>query len=142
MAKIKGFKAAIDALRGLDEKSQKRILSEIMKKDPKMAERLSKNLVIFDDLLKVNTQGMNKLFQEIAEPTWVLALRGKNKEFVTLLLKPFSKRKVEMIQVALDHLGPQSAAKVEAAQKLILEKTLELEQKGLLIFISGDDPLV
>ncbi len=142
MAKIKGFKAAIEALRGLDEKSQARILSEILKKDPEMAERLRHNLVIFDDLLKVNTQGMHRLFQEIPEPTWVLALRGKKKEFIDALLKPFAKRKVEMFQVALDHLGPQSSAKVEAAQKLILEKALELQQKGLLIFISGDDPLV
>ncbi len=142
MTKIKGFKAAIEALRGLDEKSQERILSEILKKDPEMAGRLRKGLVLFEDLLKVNTQGMHRLFQEIPEPTWVLALRGKNKEFVSSLLKPFTKRKAEMIQLALDHLGPQSAAKVEAAQKLILEKALELQQKGLLIFISGDDPLV
>ena len=142
MAKIKGFKAAIEALRGLDEKSQARILSEILKKDPEMAERLRTNLVIFDDLLKVNTQGMHRLFQEIPEPTLVLALRGKKKDFVETLLKPFAKRKVEMILLALDHLGPQSAAKVEAAQKVILEKALELQQKGLLIFIVGDDPLV
>ena len=142
MTKIKGFKAAIEALRGLDEKSQERILAQILKKDPEMAERLRKNLVIFDDLLKVNTQGMHRLFQEIPEPTLVLALRGKHKDFVSALLKPFAKRKIEMIQLALDHLGSQSAAKVEAAQKIVLDKALELQQKGVLIFINGADPLV
>ena len=142
MAKVKGFKAAIEALRGLDEKSQQRILAAILKKDPVMANKLKANLVLFEDVLKINTQGRFNLFAAVPEPTWVLALRGKDKDFVVALLKPFSKRKAEMIQLALEHLGPQSSAKVEAAQKIILQKALELQQKGQLIFISGDDPLV
>lgn len=142
MGKINGFQAAVEALRGLDSKSQERILTDILKQDPKMAEKLKKSLVLFEDLLKANPQGISKLFQEIKEARWVMALRGKNEEFVDQLLKPLAARKAELIKAALKHLGPQPASKVEAAQKEILEKALELESQGQLIFSRGDDPLV
>jgi flagellar motor switch protein FliG len=140
--KIKGFESAIEALRGLDAASQERILAEIVKKDPAMAERLKKNMVLFDDLLRINPQGLMRLFQEIPDPQWVLALRGKKEDFIQALLKPLAKRRAEIITEAMKHLGPQPMSKVETAQKHIIEKVLQLEAQGLLIFSTGDDPMV
>lgn len=142
MAKIKGFESALEALRALDSQSQERILADILKKDPEMANKLRKNLVVFEDLLKVNPKGLQQLFQAVPDAKWVLALRNKNKEFIDLLLQSLAMRKKDLIVAAIGHLGPQPLSKVEAAQREIVEKALELEAKGLLLFATGGDPLV
>ncbi|MEZ0391969.1 MAG: FliG C-terminal domain-containing protein [Pseudobdellovibrionaceae bacterium] len=142
MGKIKGFESALEALRALDSKSQARILADILKKDPQMAEKLKKNLIVFEDLLSANPQGLSKLFQSVPDPRWVMALRGKNKEFVDSILKILPQRRADLLKAALDHLGPQPLTKVEAAQKEILEKAFELEAQGLILFQRGHDPLV
>ncbi len=142
MSKIDGFQSALEALRALDAKSQERILGDILKSDPKLAERLKQNLVIFSDLLKVNPQGLTKLFSEVPDAKWVMALRGHKPEFVDEMLKTLPTRKADLIKSAIQHLGPQPLSKVEAAQKEVLNKALELESKGELLFARDSDPLV
>ncbi len=142
MSKIDGFKSALEALRALDSKAQERILADIVKKDPEMAEKLKQNLVVFEDLLKANPQGIMKLFSEIPDAKWVLALRGKDENFLNQLMKPLAARKSDLIKAAIAQLGPQSVTRIEATQKEILKKALELESKGQLIFARDSDPLV
>jgi flagellar motor switch protein FliG len=142
MSKIDGFQSALEALRALDVKSQQRILADIFKTDPQMAEKLKKNLILFKDLLKVNPQGLMKLFSEVPDAKWVLALRGHDSQFLEQLMKPLASRKSDLIKAAIAQLGPQSMTRVEAAQREIIEKALELEAKGQLIFAREGDPLV
>ncbi|MGZ5280316.1 MAG: FliG C-terminal domain-containing protein [Pseudobdellovibrionaceae bacterium] len=142
MSKIDGFQSALEALRGLDSKSQERILSDILKKDPDMAKKLKANLVVFEDLLKVNPQGLLRLFTAVPDAKWVLALRGKDQVFLETLMKPLPTRKAELIKAAISHLGPQSMTRIEATQKEIISKALELEAQGKLIFSKDSDPLV
>lgn len=142
MGKIDGFQSALEALRALDIKSQERILGDILKTDPEMAKKLKSNLVLFNDLLKVNPQGLTTLFSEVPDAKWVLALRGHSPEFLDQLMKPLASRKSALIKAAVSQLGPQSMTRVEAAQREIVEKALELEAKGRLVFSRDSDPLV
>jgi len=142
VSKIDGFQSALEALRALDAKSQERILSDILKKDPEMAKKLKSNLVVFEDLLKVNPQGLMRLFSAVPDAKWVLALRGKDPAFMDTLMKPLATRRADLIKAAISHLGPQSVTRIEATQKEILAKALELEAQGKLIFSRDSDPLV
>jgi flagellar motor switch protein FliG len=99
-------------------------------------------LLLFDDLLEINPQGLTRLFQEVPEVKWVIALRGQAAEFVDSLLKPLASRRAELIRATLVQMGPQSVSKVEAAQREILVKALQLEERGLLVFAKDEDPLV
>lgn len=142
MGKINGFESALEALRVLDSKAQERILSDILKQDPEMAHRLKSHLVLFEDLLKINPQGLTRLLQEVPDVKWVLALRGKEASFVNQFLKPLAQRRADLFKAALAQLGPQPVSKVESAQRDIIAKALELESKGLLVFAKAGDPLV
>ena len=142
MSKINGFQAALEALRTLDEAAQERILADILKKDPDMAKRLKSHLITFDDLLRVNPAGLHLLFQSVSEVKWVLALRGKSADFVDTLLKILPTRRIDLFKAALARLGPQPLNKVEAAQRDVLQKALELEAEGRLLFSKPGDPLV
>ncbi len=142
MGKIDGFKAALEALRGLDERAQQRILSDILAKDPEMANRLKANLVLFEDLLRANPQGLARLFQEVPDVRWVLALRGKTAEFVAALLKDLANRRSDLLKAAIAQLGPQPVTKIENAQREIVKKALELESQGLLVFAKSNDSVV
>ncbi len=142
MSKIDGFRSALEALRALDMKSQQRILADIFKTDPEMAQKLKVHLVIFEDLLKVNPQGLITLFNQVPDAKWVVALRGKDPTFLDQLMKPLATRKSALIKAAIAQLGPQSVSRIEAMQTEIIAKALELEEKGQLIFSRDSDPLV
>jgi flagellar motor switch protein FliG len=142
MTKINRFESALEALRALDKKAQDRILGDILKQDPEMAKKLKQNLIQFEDLLKVNPQGLMKLFSEIPDAKWVLALRGKDTAFMDQLMKAISTRKADLIKAAIAQLGPQSLGRIESAQREIIAKAMDLEAKGLLIFSRDGDPLV
>lgn len=142
MGNIKGFEAALEALRAVDSTTREKILSNMLKQDPAMVQRLKSHLVLFEDLLKINPQGLTRLFQEVSEVKWVIAFRGQTAEFVDAILKPLASRRAELIRAALAQMGPQSVSKVEAAQREIIAKALELEGQGLLVIAKNDDPLV
>src|SRR5690606_7924425 len=108
MAKIKGFEAALQALRGLDSSSQERILRAMAKMDAAIADRLKKNILTFSNLIRINSHGLIRPIQEIPEPQLVLSLRGITNEFNESLLKPLSKRKADLTKEALAQLGPQA----------------------------------
>jgi flagellar motor switch protein FliG len=142
MSKIDGFQSALEALRALDSKSQERILADIFKTDPEMAKKLKTHLIVFADLLKINPQGLIKLFGEVPDAKWVVALRGQDPAFLDQLMKPLARRRSDLIKAAIAQLGPQSVSRIESMQREIIAKALELETKGLLIFSRESDPLV
>jgi flagellar motor switch protein FliG len=142
VSKIDGFQSALEALRALDPAAQERILGDILKTDPTMAHRLKSHLIQFNDLLRANPQGLLKLFSEIPDAKWVLALRGKPAEFIAALMKGLPTRKVELFKAAMAQMKPQSVTRIEATQREILTKALELESQGQLIFTKDNDPLV
>ena len=60
-----GLKAAADLLSGMDREGQERILGDIAKKDPQMAEALRKTMVTFEDLQYLTVKMLVELLREI-----------------------------------------------------------------------------
>lgn len=142
MSEKKGFQSAVEALRGLAAKDQNRILADIAKTDPELSRKLRKNIFQFEDLIKANKNGLQTLLGEVTDSTLAIALRGKPKEFIVQILKNLTQRRLQSIQESIKEIGPQPMGKVQAAQQEILEKALELQSQGKIIFVDGDDPLV
>ena len=138
-----GFRSTLDMLRTLDAATQKRLLADVGQKDPGLAARLSAHLFTFEDLKLVNPQGLAQIVEFVEDKVLALALRKASDELKQALFSQMSRRKAAMYEDLIVQIGPQPLAKVEEAQKRVVEVAQDLEKIGKIVLRKGEeDPLV
>lgn len=130
--RINGFEQAIEALQGLNESEQKKIIENISKSDPKMAELLQKSLVVFEDLIYLTPDMIRLLLREIRLEDMGLALRGCSEKLRDHFRNNLSKNLSSDLNEIL--LGPpKRLSEVQEAQANIMEKVREKIAKGEIV---------
>jgi flagellar motor switch protein FliG len=127
---INGVKAAGDLLKHLEGERSEALIEELTSLDPELAEKLKKALFTFEDLLRVDSKGMQTVLKEISTENLVLALKTASEEIREKVFSSVSSRAAGMIREELELLGPTRLADVEAAQTQIVEAALRLEREG------------
>lgn len=136
-----GVKEAAKMLSGLDMKAQERVLEDIAKKDPKMAEALRKNLITFDDLRYLTVKMLVELLQEIEVQDLALGMRVAGPELKDFVLKNVSKNIQKEIEDVL--LGPPKAmSQVNQAIENVMNVVRNKVAKGQLVFNKDGETLV
>ncbi|MDZ4660982.1 MAG: FliG C-terminal domain-containing protein [Pseudomonadota bacterium] len=123
----------------MDPDSQRTLLENLAQKDATLAELIKSSLFTFDDIHKINHKSVPLLFTEIPEKMWCLALRKANDEVKLHLFSNLSARRVEQFKEAIENQGSQPLSKIQAAQKEIVDKILELEKIGKVFIVRGGD---
>ena len=115
-----GIKEAAKMLSGLDGAAQERVLVDIAKRDPAMAEKLRKNMITFEDLQLLTVKMLVELLQEIDIQDLALGLRIASSELKEFVLNNVSKNIRNEIEDVL--LGPpKSVAQVNQSIEKIME---------------------
>jgi len=127
---INGVKAAGDLLKHLENERSEALIEELTSLDPELAERLKKALFTFDDMMRIDSKGMQVVLKEISTENLVLALKTASEELREKVFSSVSSRAAAMIREELELLGPTRLADVEAAQQMIVEAALRLEREG------------
>ena len=136
-----GVKEAAKLLAGLDLQAQERVLNDISKKDPQMAEALRKNIITFEDLQFLTVKMLVELLQEIDIQDLALGLRLASSELKNFVLGNVSKNIRQEIEDVL--LGPpKSVTQVNQAIEKIMTIVRDKTAKGQLIFNKDDEELV
>ena len=131
---IDGIKEASELLAGLDGPSRERILKEIAKQNPQVAEKLKKNIFTFEDVLKLIPQDLYKVLQNVSPDLLVLSLRGLEPSVLDQFFKGFSERQGKTIREEMLAQGPRKLSDVKAAQDKLIEVASELNEKGEIKF--------
>jgi flagellar motor switch protein FliG len=127
-------------LQGLSLSERKRILEDIRKKDPKMAQLIEVHLLSLEDLSKLSVKMLQEFMREVNVQDLGLALRLASTELREKLYQTISKGMREDIDVVLK--GPlQPVDKVQEAYARVLALMNAMQDKGTLIF-HDDDQLV
>jgi flagellar motor switch protein FliG len=127
-----GIKAAAKMLAGLSKAAREKVLETIQKKDPKMADAISKNMYTFDDLEYLTPIMLIELLRSIKIQDLGLALRIAKPELKNFILMNSPKLlRTEIEEVLLG--PPQLTSKVEEAQERIMEIVRLKINKGELI---------
>lgn len=134
--KLDGFQSAIEMLQGLDLESQKKLIDQISKKDPEMAEKLKGHLVSFEDLKYLTTTMVMRLLKEIRIEDLGLALRASSKELIEHFSTMLSQNMRRDLEDSLRG-KPRALSEVLDTQKKIIQVVLALRDKGEIV-ISKD----
>ena len=136
-----GIKEAAKMLSGLDGAAQERVLEDIAKRDPDMAEKLRKNMITFEDLQFLTVKMLVELLQEIDLQDLALGLRIASKELKEYVLGNISNNMRKEIEEVL--LGPpKSVSQVNQSIEKIMEIVRKKASKGQLIFNKNNEEMV
>ena len=115
------------------------IMENFSQYDEEIAQKIMDEMFVFDDLMKVDDQGIQLLLREIQSDSLITALKGAREELRTKVFKNMSQRAAETLREDLDSKGPVRVSEVEAEQKKILKTLRQLADDGRIVLGGGGE---
>jgi flagellar motor switch protein FliG len=125
-----GVQAAADMLSQMDQASRDRLLTQVARQDPEMAQKIRTQMFLFEDLDQIEDLGIQALIKEIPQRKLLLALRNASAEVKETITRNLSKASARDLKEELDHQGPQQLVTVTQAQQEIASLAKNLLDQG------------
>ena len=127
----------------LDRQSESRILAALEERNRDAAERIRALMFTFDDLVRLDSAGVQVLIRSVPKEQLVLALKGASESLRDLFLKNMSERAGKMFKEDLAGLGPVRLRDVDESQAAIVVMAKDLAAQGQITLQEGrEDEMV
>lgn len=137
-----GIQSLVDILNNVDRSTEKLILEELEKGDPKLADEIRKRMFIFEDINSLDNASIQRIIREVDSKDLSLALKGSSEEVKERVFRNVSKRAAEMLREDLELMGPVRLREVEEAQQRIVAIIRRLDETGEIILVRGGDDAI
>jgi len=134
--KMGGVKSISEILNKMDRQVSSAILVRIEENDPEMAEEIRQNMFIFEDLIKVDDKGIQKILKETSSDLLTRAMKTVSDAIKEKFFKNMPERAADMLKEDIEDMGPARLADIEKAQNEIVKVAMKLADEGK-IFIAG-----
>lgn len=128
--KVGGVDAAAAVMKRLKAPALDGLLDAMQDVDSEVTDQIKRALFTFEDLLRISGRGIQSLLKEIATDQLLLALRTASDDMREKIFGNVSSRAAAMLREELEMMGPVRLSDVEAAQRTIVERALQLEAEG------------
>ncbi|MEW6540716.1 MAG: flagellar motor switch protein FliG [Bacillota bacterium] len=140
---VGGVQALVRMLNMADRSTEKSILEELERDDPRLAEEIRQQMFVFEDIVKLDDVSTQRILREVNNKDLALALRGANDEVRQKIYKNQSQRASQMLREEIEYMGPVRLKEVEEAQQRIVKVIRALEETGeVVVSRGGEDALV
>ncbi len=140
---VGGVKTAADILNFMDGASEAAITEAITEQDEELAQSISEQMFVFDNLMEVDDRGMQAILRDVQSDSLIIALKGADDAMKEKIFGNMSSRAAEMMRDDLEAKGPVKLKDVEDAQKEILAVAKRLADAGdISLGGKGDDEYV
>jgi len=133
-----------DIFNNLDRNSENRFMSALEERNRESAERIKALMFTFEDLVRLDAQGVQTLLRHVEKDKLALALKGASDPIKEMFFKNMSERAGKMLREDMDAMGPVRLREVDEAQALIVTLAKELANSGQIVISEGreEDELV
>lgn len=138
-AKIGGLKAAADIMNYLDNSIESIAMEQMREQDEDLATQIEDLMFVFENLVEVDDQGIQKLLRDIPQDVLLKAIKGADEALREKIFKNMSKRAAELMKDDLEAMAPIKVSDVESAQKEILAIARKMADSGELMLSGGAD---
>lgn len=141
---VGGLNSVVDVINCVDRGTERNILETLDMTDVDLADDIRKNMFVFEDIIKLSPQAMQRVLKDVDQNDLTIALKGAAEAVKNTILSNLSKRQQEMVLDDLEVLGPLKLKDVEAAQQKIVNVVRMLDDSGEIIVSrgEGDDVIV
>jgi flagellar motor switch protein FliG len=131
--KLGGVDYVASIMNHLDINTENIIFASLEDVDPLLADRIRQKMFVFEDIMDIDSRGIQTLLKEITNEDLILALKTANDELKEKIFSNMSSRAAEMLKEDLESMGPVRIADVETAQQNIIRIARKLERLGRLV---------
>ncbi|NKC33997.1 flagellar motor switch protein FliG [Falsiroseomonas selenitidurans] len=121
----------------LDRSTEARLMASLEGASQESAGRIRSLMFTFEDLRRLDAQGMPVLLRAVEKDKLAIALKGASEGLREMFLKGMSERAGRMLRDDIAALGPVRLRDVEEAQSAIVVLAKELAQQGELQLSDG-----
>lgn len=142
--KIGGVETVAEMLNLVDRSTEKGIIEGLESEDPDLVEEIRRLMFVFEDVMFVDSKGIQSVLKEIDNDELALALKTASDELKEKIFSNMSTRAADMIKEDMEYMGPVRISDVEAAQQRIVDVVRRLEDAGEIIIQGrgGDKDLI
>jgi flagellar motor switch protein FliG len=127
-----GVRAVADIFNRLEQKESKEILTRIEGSNPALGERIRQLMFVFEDLIRVEANGIREMLERVDRKVLTMALKGTSEPLKNHFLQLMSQRAGDMLREDMEALGSVRMRDVEAAQQQIIATVRVLEAEGVI----------
>jgi flagellar motor switch protein FliG len=133
-----------DIFNNLDRNSESRFMSALEERNRESAERIKALMFTFEDLVRLDAQGVQTLLRHVEKDKLGLALKGASDPIKEMFFKNMSERAGKMLREDMEAMGPVRLREVDEAQSMIVTLAKELANSGQIVISEGreEDELI
>lgn len=139
---VGGVQSLVDILNRVGRSSEKVILEGLEREDPVLAEEVKRRMFVFEDIIILADNFIQRVLKEVNSKDLALAMRGSNEEVCTRIYKNMSKRAADMLKEEIEFMGPVRLKEVEQSQQKIVTVIRKLDESGEIIISRGGEDVV
>ncbi|MBF0093350.1 MAG: flagellar motor switch protein FliG [Alphaproteobacteria bacterium] len=128
-----------DIFNNLDRNTESRFMSALEERNRESAERIKALMFTFEDLVRVDSAGIQTLLRHVEKDKLGLALKGASDTIKDLFFKNMSERAGKMLKEDMESLGPVRLRDVDEAQSAIVALAKELANSAQIVISEGRD---
>ena len=137
-----GVGLVAEVLNRINRATEETVFGFIDEQNPTLVEEIKRLMFVFDDLVKVDSQGIQEILKEVSTQDLATALRTAGEGIQNKIYENMSDRAVEMLKEEMEYLGPIRLSDVEKAQQGIMAIAFKLKEEGKIFVEGGEDVLV
>lgn len=138
-----GIDSLVSILNSVDRGTERHLLESLEESDAELVEEIRKRMFVFEDIVKLGNQSIQRVLKEIDNRDLAVALKGSSADVAKVIFDNISSRLQEMIKEDMEFMGPVRVRDVEEAQQKIVNVIRQLDDAGEIIISRGmEDELV
>jgi flagellar motor switch protein FliG len=138
-----GIDSLVKILNSVDRGTERHLLEALEESDADLVEEIRKRMFVFEDIVKLSNQAIQRVLKEIDNRDLAVALKGSSPEVSKVIYSNISSRLQEMIKEDIEVMGPVRVRDVEEAQQKIVNTIRQLDDSGeIIIQRSGEDDVI
>ncbi|MGP1275706.1 MAG: flagellar motor switch protein FliG [Caulobacterales bacterium] len=133
-----------DIFNNFDRQTENRFLAALEERSRDSAEKIRSLMFVFEDLGKLDPQGIQTLLRAVNKDQLGLALKGASDTLRDLFFSNMSERAAKILREDMQTMGPVRLKDVDQAQQAMVNTAKDLAAKGEILIAEGggDDELI
>jgi len=133
-----------DIFNNFDRQTENRFLASLEERNRDSAEKIRSLMFVFEDLGKLDPQGIQTLLRAVNKDQLGLALKGASDTLRDLFFSNMSERAAKILREDMQTMGPVRLKDVDQAQQAMVNTAKDLAAKGEILIADGggDDELI
>ncbi|PWR21826.1 flagellar motor switch protein FliG [Zavarzinia compransoris] len=128
----------------LDRGTEAKFITALEERNRESADKIKALMFTFEDLQKLDPNGVQVLMRAIEKSRLALALKGASDTLRDMFFSNMSERAAKLLREEMEQMGPVRLRDVDEAQMQMVQSAKELAAQGQIVLAEnkGDDELI